>query len=1302
MALRTAYLPGIDGLQTETSNINSDPRSLVDCIDVISNRDDFLESRHGHPVCKLVNEGRVSSFNDHTALGMYDFRNSTQKVYISTYRQTSGLRFLWVSQTTEEISASSDQASENITVYPITRAAQVNVNPVVFSHDQRLFFMTDNGIFFKRNTYEVNPIVYKTTFPVIRTISINPEFRPTANYTSVQDAENSHWLVPGYQVNVKLIIEVETKFNTDGSRRVESPTTRIYEIRRINPSNTDTFQRTSNMLVTISDLTISSLAQGTYGALPSGQYQMFLKIYRTKQFKIGESAETEYYLAHPEIQINSTTIVDSANPSTYIRLTANDDFVTYLEHLYNDTSLGGIGVTNHLPVPSKSVTPFRNYYIYSNLSLPALTTIGLTKLPDPEDVLRVKLARSDGVSDRNHTINFTSSLTPASGEVTIPSNAQSLSSPYLATENDLSFRGLRPGLGDVSSSINARVRITPGTSQGQIEPYGKITQMQFIRGASGSQNTTTVRVYPDTTGFDSNRFKSPGIAAIVDSTGRIRSLFNYDNVQKNTAVTNYIDFVYAVTEASASSDLTATLYVYYIPGEQIKGLPLYIGDSSRYLSLLPCKNQFQEDIAIPQITATLAYEYKQLATSLTGVTYSTTLTTVTLNFSSAHGLFSGESYLVASGNAAVDGTFVITVSSPTVITYSKVGAAGGGVLSGGSITPTLNDLTVNPFYSGRLNKPFSLLLNDLAKGICDELNRQANSLNEYLFCRGGDLDQPGVIILESLNADYEVISLSKGSSYTTNKRVLSSYSITSNEVTITTVTAHPYVTGDLVTVESTVPAINGEYAITKLGTFTFKYSKTLTGIGTTAISGNSDKAQQCYEPPVPTNPNAGSTFYTVFAKAERAGNAFIVSKLNLPEVVPTSDSSIDKNVSGPYYPTRIGSPNKAIVACAATRDSIYMLKEDGVARITLGVNSPIPIIDTINMFDTTVFCIAAGSVQTINDAVFLLAQDGVYAIEGNSISKLSRPIETELKVIISKCKNASLLESVRSFANPAKNLYGVCVPISATGYVTYVLNTRTMRWCKWSNQFNGSAVDLDGRLTTLCTSNEQSATANYIRQDTYTNSDPRNEADQLDENYLLFSTTSVTSGLERTLTRAGTFFYEGLGDLIYRMRYFSYSSNQFNTKQVYYYDGTTLHKLASVQRMNSSDLKLVFTSTPPAFSTAHRLIVGVNMMLEFKPFSAGNPSTLKQFTGFHTHTEQSVSDLGVQFKSEATAYTNVKMVSTSPSERTVYRCFIPTSATRGRFIYRRVTHTKPYEICAIPAQAIIFRDTGSERVQKEQ
>ena len=210
------------------------------------------------------------------------------------------------------------------------------------------------------------------------------------------------------------------------------------------------------------------------------------------------------------------------------------------------------------------------------------------------------------------------------------------------------------------------------------------------------------------------------------------------------------------------------------------------------------------------------------------------------------------------------------------------------------------------------------------------------------------------------------------------------------------------------------------------------------------------------------------------------------------------------------------------------------------------------------------------------------------------------------------------------------------------------------------------------------------ATSNYIRQDRYTNGDPRSEADQIDDEFSLNGAIPSDVGLTRTLSLTG------IGS----------KSDRFGSKQVYYKSGSTVYPV-TLSKTNDNEVVTTFEVTPPTFQNTDTLVVGVNMMLEFQPFTNNNPSTLKRFSGYHVHTEESVVDLAVSFRTEArSTFSVVKVFSTSPDDRTVYRCYIPLEATRGRFLYRKLTHTRPFQICAIPAQAVVFRETGSERVNK--
>ena len=1108
MPLNTVYLPKVDGLQTETSNINSDPRSLADCVDVISNREDFLESRHGHP------SAPKSTSVSGTPSDLYAYRNEIEKVFVPTYKVSNVFQFKTISQAGDEIvSGSSESALRDINGISSVRVSQVNVKPTAFAHDERLLFLTDYGVYFRPYSTAGAGSASKVEFPVIRTAAVTPEWIATPVGSTDLKEENRHWLVPGFQVNVKIVFEVEAKEGNKGERRLASPTSRIYEVKNFNLTNNATSTRTSNMLVKLTGIKISNIPAG---------HAVYMKIYRTPQFEIGTAAITQYFLAVEERQITQADL-----SSDIIYLTANDDVVASLEPLYNDPTQGGVAVTNHIPIPAKNVTQFRNYYIYSNLALPTLTSLGIKAMPVNNDTLSIRISGSTGVTLKEQTITFKTSGAVGAGEVNIPANAAALSNDYIATENDLTFQGLR-----ASQALNRLARIVPGSGTGQVEPYGKITKVQFI---NKNGNNAVVRVTPDSIGFDINRFNQPGVAAIVNSTGQVQVLFSYSNYKRVASSIGFIDFEGGVSVGAVMpNDQTATLYMYCLNVENLEtsiktdagvdtttsNLDLYRADGATYFSLLPCKNGLPFPVAKP---------------------------------------------------APV---------SNTVFAFNA------------------GDLVVNPQYTGLLTKPQGKLFDELAQAIADNIQNALNNGETLISLKGGDIVEPGVINAEILDYRYEKIEFKR------------------------------------------------------------------TG------------ATDSYEPPVTTS-------YVEFAVSEKSVSSFVISKENNPELIPYSGTKTP-NVAGPFVPPKVGDPNKAIIAAASTKDSVYLLKEDGVARVFVGFGTLVPTIDGINVFDNTTFCVSAGSVQVLGDSVLFLAQNGVHAISGNNIDKVSRPIETELKKAVSQCRSAGKLDDIRSFANSAKGLYGLHIPTGTTSYVTYVLNIATMRWTKWSNAFKGAVVDLDGRLTTLV----GDLTTNYIRQDRYTGGDPRAEVDQIDDEFAFDTPPGVVTYSDSSLVR--TVNLTGIGT----------KSDRFGSKPVYYKAGTTLY-LVTVNKVNANQVTITFQVTPPVFQDTHSLAVGVNMMLEFQPFTNSNPSTLKMFSGFHTHTEESVLDLAVSFRTEArSTFSVVKSFSTSPDNRTVYRCYIPLEATRGRFLYRKVTHSRPFQICAIPAQAIVFRETGSERVNK--
>lgn len=108
-------------------------------------------------------------------------------------------------------------------------------------------------------------------------------------------------------------------------------------------------------------------------------------------------------------------------------------------------------------------------------------------------------------------------------------------------------------------------------------------------------------------------------------------------------------------------------------------------------------------------------------------------------------------------------------------------------------------------------------------------------------------------------------------------------------------------------------------------------------------------------------------------------NCLMYSKSGQPEAVPTLN----------LLP--VGSASKAILRIIPIRNSLFVLKEDGVYRCT-GVAGNFSI-DTI---DSTIILLAPESAVALSNQCFCLTTQGVVAISDNGGPVMSRPIENQL------------------------------------------------------------------------------------------------------------------------------------------------------------------------------------------------------------------------------------------------------------------------------------------------------------------
>jgi hypothetical protein len=180
----------------------------------------------------------------------------------------------------------------------------------------------------------------------------------------------------------------------------------------------------------------------------------------------------------------------------------------------------------------------------------------------------------------------------------------------------------------------------------------------------------------------------------------------------------------------------------------------------------------------------------------------------------------------------------------------------------------------------------------------------------------------------------------------------------------------------------------------------------------------------------PTIPTSGTTYAS---SNDSLPNSVYVSKLNQPEAVPLVNQIF------------IGGGDKPIYRVIALRDSVVVMKQDGVFRITGTTPSQL----TVTPFDTTIILIAPDSAYTLNNNIFAITSQMVVAISESGVNIESRNIEGTL-LEISTLTYFSTATFGLSYESERE--YLLCLPSSDTDQTAtqiYVYNWLTQAWTHW-------------------------------------------------------------------------------------------------------------------------------------------------------------------------------------------------------------------------------------------------------------
>lgn len=222
--------------------------------------------------------------------------------------------------------------------------------------------------------------------------------------------------------------------------------------------------------------------------------------------------------------------------------------------------------------------------------------------------------------------------------------------------------------------------------------------------------------------------------------------------------------------------------------------------------------------------------------------------------------------------------------------------------------------------------------------------------------------------------------------------------------------------------------------------------------GTIYVRANSTAAGAGFAPVLPAAFSSGTQVYST---NDTDPNAVFISKIGQPEAVPVVNK------------ISVGSKNQAIKRILPLRNSVLILKEDGVFKIT--GDSPQNFLAVA--LDSTVKTVAANSAVVMDNKVFFQSTDGACAATDTAVEIISRRIENRFEPIggistINTETAAVAYETDRTFR------LSTILPNETTKTITYLYNVINDTWTESDELFAGGVVGPENTMYYISTDNK--------------------------------------------------------------------------------------------------------------------------------------------------------------------------------------------------------------------------------------
>lgn len=282
------------------------------------------------------------------------------------------------------------------------------------------------------------------------------------------------------------------------------------------------------------------------------------------------------------------------------------------------------------------------------------------------------------------------------------------------------------------------------------------------------------------------------------------------------------------------------------------------------------------------------------------------------------------------------------------------------------------------------------------------------------------------------------------------------------------------------------------------------------------------------------------------SKVDKIGNRLYYSKYLEPEAVPFLNY-VD-----------IGSRDQEILRIIALRESLFILKGDGVFRLAgdPGVN---PIWD-ISVFDNTSIIKAPDTAVTLNNNIYFFGNQGVVKLNESTIEPISRPIEDKLIPFISTNSNlAKASFSVGYESDRALLMWTVQTKLDTIATVCYRYNIYTETWTEWRIAKTCSVLNIPEDKLYF-----GSGVDNYVEIE-------RKNFDRFDYADREIASTLAPTGLINDTIKPSNFTNLSVGDVISQTQYVTIYQFNMLLKKLDLDNGLVVHGFYDELKMDNGD-----------------------------------------------------------------------------------------------------------------------------------